>query len=46
MEILNFIFSVILPAFIAVVFITTMIDVYIILPIVCNVEENIIRKEL
>lgn len=39
MELVNLFFQLVLPAFIIVLFVTALIDVYVIMPIVCNVVE-------
>jgi hypothetical protein len=40
MELINLFFQLILPAFILVIFTTALIDAYVILPIICNVEDK------
>lgn len=39
MEIINLFFKLVLPAFIIVVFTTAFIDIYVVLPIMCNLVE-------
>jgi hypothetical protein len=46
MELFNLFFQLVLPAFIIVIFTTALIDVYVVMPILCNVIETKNREEL